>query len=442
MSCPASYAAPDPHRPQITFSVDVGDDHRTVLGHEKVVFTPDRPVTEMVFRLWPNAMNHRPGGSLLVTGANVDGRAAVLHAETAGGVVDTQGTLLRIPIGHQVAAGESVTADLDFTLKLPPPFIDRLGSDGTTAWFGSAMPQLAWESGTGWVTRPAAVSYAEQTVSEAARVDLTVLAPAADTVVANGVGDAPVAVSGGQRRWHFTAASARDTLVAVGRLRVVTASVPTPDGPVPVLTASPDGLDFSPDEVMQQVRRALPLLVAHLGPYPFDSLTIVGVPGLYSTGIEYPGAFLLGDSIDQSTTTHELAHSWFYALVGNDQGLHPWLDEAFATVMEQIVDAELFDAPVLTSPDSARLLADPRPVDSPVTAFVPNQAGYEDIIYTKGAAALLEARVQAGAAPFDAALRCYINAEAWKNAVPADVAAALAKLPAALAVLRKAGAIP
>jgi aminopeptidase N len=31
---------------------------------------------------------------------------------------------------------------------------------------------------------------------------------------------------------------------------------------------------------------------------------------------------------------HETAHQWWYALVGNDQALEPWLDESLATYSE------------------------------------------------------------------------------------------------------------
>src|SRR5207244_1372770 len=71
----------------------------------------------------------------------------------------------------------------------------------------------------------------------------------------------------------------------------------------------------------------------------------------------------------------------------------------------------------------------------------PDAQAYFATVYYKGAAALNEARQAAGPQRFDAALRCYVNANAWRIARPADLAAALKDLPAALAVLRKAGAL-
>ena len=79
----------------------------------------------------------------------------------------------------------------------------------------------------------------------------------------------------------------------------------------------------------------------------------------------------------------------------------------------------------------ARRLAIDGDVGGSMAAF-PGDGTYFAAVYGKGAAALLTARQQAGAEAFDAALRCYVDAQAWSIATPADVAAALADLPAAL----------
>lgn len=438
--CPSSYEAPDPRRPQVTLRFTVGQDRRTIAGQERVVFTPDQPVTELVFRLWPNGVDRHVGGSLTVSAARLDGRAVTPQPTSAGGRAGTQGTLVSLPLGHTSAAGTAIVATLDFTLLLPVPFVNRLGSDGQTAWWGSGAPLLAWVRGSGWVRTPAVDSLAEMSVSEAAATDVTVIAPNSDSVIANGLASTPVSVSSTQRSWHFVNPEARDVLVVVGPLQVVSSTVATQAGPVTVRVAQAPHLVGSPDQTMQELQRALPLLVEHYGPYPFSTLSVVSVPGLYGSGIEYPGMYLLGEDADQSVVSHESAHMWFYGLVGDDQSLHPWLDEAFATAAEQLVDVELFHGTLALQPAAEQALTDTRAVDSPVSAFVSDPLSYDGIVYTKGAAALVKARIAAGAAPYDAAIRCYLNANAWKVATPAKVALALKSLPAALAVLRKAGA--
>jgi aminopeptidase N len=166
----------------------------------------------------------------------------------------------------------------------------------------------------------------------------------------------------------------------------------------------------------------------------------VTLPNLGGTGFEYPGMTFLGQDADQSVTTHELSHMWFYGMVGDDQELHPWMDEAFATASEEIIDDELYGGSPGSGPDPSDE-SDPRPVDSPVSAFQRDALGYETVVYFKGADALIAARQQAGPAAYDAAIRCYVRAFAWRVAYPADFARALRGLPKALAVLRKAGAI-
>ncbi|NMD31185.1 MAG: M1 family metallopeptidase [Chloroflexi bacterium] len=52
------------------------------------------------------------------------------------------------------------------------------------------------------------------------------------------------------------------------------------------------------------------------------------------------GFYNLYDGTDRTYLTliaaHETAHQWWYAEVGNDQFMHPWLDESLATYSEYL----------------------------------------------------------------------------------------------------------
>jgi aminopeptidase N len=149
-------------------------------------------------------------------------------------------------------------------------------------------------------------------------------------------------------------------------------------------------------------------------------------------GIEYPSSILMLDS-SQQVAVHETAHQWFYAMVGDSQATHAWLDEAFASYAEQLVDND---------PPPPAALNMPGNVDAPTASYGSAETSYYAITYDKGAAALHAARAAVGAAKFDAAIRCYVNANAWRIANPSDLLAALKNLPAAIDVLRKAHALP
>jgi hypothetical protein len=417
-ACPARFAEPDPDRPRITLRFGVDASRKVVTGTETVVFTPDLPIRELVFRLWPNQPTAPKGTRLTVT--SVKDRAFT---------VESSGTLLRIPLGREVPAGESVTATLDFTLTLGGAIFERWGTTGRTAWWGTGHPLLAWERGAGWQTQPATRAPGEYAVSEVARYDVTVDAPATDTVHITGTADAPVPSGPGRRRWHAMNLTARDISVAVGSF---VRRDGVADG-VPIVVAVSADTAASASVVLEHVARSVRQLVDLLGPFPYPNLTVVALPSFGGRGIEYPGGFFLGPTLNPSTITHEAAHEWFYGLVGDNQARDPWLDEAFATYAEAVASGRI------NAYEGA--LARPDRVDSGTGAFADRPNAYFQVVYGKGAGALLAARREAGAPAFDAAVRCYINANAWRVVTPDDVADAFAGLPKARDALRSAGAL-
>jgi hypothetical protein len=435
--CPASYVDPDPDRPVVSLRFDLAPDRRSVTGTEHVVFVPDLPTPELVFRLWPNGPEGgRTKASLTVSRAAAAG-SGPFRTDSAGGRRDTQGTLLTIPLAAPLPVGRPVTADLAFVLRLPPPTFDRMGSDGTVAWWGSAHPMLAWERGVGWDRSPASPLPGETASSEAARTEVTVTAPATDTVVGPGHAAAPVHAEGGRRAWQFDAPTVRDVAIAAGRLSRASASVAAGSGPPTqvVVSAAPDeAAEAAP--LLAEGRRAVPLLAQAFGPVPFPVIHLVALPGVFPSAIEYPGvAFFFPEKPDawRPFAVHEIAHQWFYALVGNSQARDPWLDEAFATYAEILVDG--------ARPAWRRPLTEGGPVGGSMTSFGQDYGAYRDAVYRKGSTALATARTRAGAAAFDAALRCYVRREAWRISTPAAVGSALAGLPQAVATLREAGAL-
>ena len=85
-------------------------------------------------------------------------------------------------------------------------------------------------------------------------------------------------------------------------------------------------------------RSALEALAARFGPYPWPSLNLALVPDLDRVGIEYPTMIFLGENSVARTPDAEVAHQWFYSLVGNDQARDPVLDEGLATYAQAELD--------------------------------------------------------------------------------------------------------
>lgn len=426
-ACPATYAAPDPKRPKVALHFDVATDLHTVTGTEHVEFTPDKPITELVFRLTANtAPTVRAGNKIVVTSASANHGGGQFTFTAAGADPSTQGGLLHIPFAATIPAGTTVSADLAFTLTLSGGEFDRFGSfrqgDQQFAWFGSGEPLLAWERGFGWHTEDMLQFTAESATSEAMDTDLTVTAPTGQQVIMSGVPTAP-ASQGGRTTWTSHGDALRDVSVAVGSFTISDTEV---DGvKLHIGAYSQQELDH----MVTGIQRAVRELVKRFGPFPFPSLSVAR-PDSGGGGIEYPSSILMADSSDL-VMVHETAHMYFYGMVGDSQALHAWLDEAFATYAEELIDGDAGGPGPLDHPGK---------VDRPTESYGDDDQDYYTTTYDKGAAALHAARAAAGADRFDAAIRCYVNANAWRIANPSDLKAALKDLPAAVDVLTKAGA--
>ncbi len=153
---------------------------------------------------------------------------------------------------------------------------------------------------------------------------------------------------------------------------------------------------------LEYAGKALEIYGDLYGPYPWPALTVCEVSFPFS-GMEYPGLCMIGaenyreDKADtlELTVAHEIAHQWFYALVGSDQALQPWQDEAlceyamlcyvrarygqgsFETLKYYRVDAPMREKlPGTLTPGS--------PID-----YFGNLADYRTAAYGRGAALLL-----------------------------------------------------
>lgn len=422
-ACPAERRGPDPDRPRIDLEFSVADDLRTVTGTETVTFTPDEPTDELVFRLVPNAPD---GGPDELTVDAVRG-ADVADSGYEAAEADGPGGLYVVRLADELAAGTSTEVELDFTLSVTGGTFDRIGSDAGVNWWASGHPLLAWEPGVGWARDPFVGVIGETTVSPAADTTITVSAPERLTVLMTGDQEDPSEPAGGRRTWTSAEPAARDVAVAAGDF--TTTQRQTRSG-VRVTVGSLDGTDDA-TELAEDTVAAIEDLAGFLGPFPYATLTVIGLPD-YGGGIEYPSAILQASRSDV-VLVHEVAHMWFYGMVGNSQFRDPWLDEAFATWAEAVVQ-----------PSSAAVVRPALGLPGDVGLAMDAWDGAEEYfstVYGKGGAALLEARDRAGAADFDAAMRCYVDATAWTVATPEDLAAALADLPEATGVLLEAGAL-
>ena len=106
-----------------------------------------------------------------------------------------------------------------------------------------------------------------------------------------------------------------------------------------------DGYKAAGESILYSAVQAVSIYAAKFAPYPYETLSIVQTDihdgqeedGLVFVATDFYGQY--GGGAKNNLTTigvHEIAHQWWYGLVGNDQAMEPWLDEAMAVYSERI----------------------------------------------------------------------------------------------------------
>ena len=393
---PAERRRPPEGRPRYVADLAADPDSGAVSGSQRVTFTPDLPIDTVVFRLWANGP--RP--------TSVGTRISVTEA-TEGGARRTvdlpDPTTAMVRLGRTVPPGETVEVDLRWEATVGGPVNDRIARHAGSLRLGSFLPLLAWQPGVGWALEPPTSGFAESTTSTTADWSYAVDVPAGFGVIATGV-------QGDDGR--FTADAVRDVAIAVGRFTTVSATAMAPD-PVAVTVSVHDGID-DPGRYLGQVVGHLETISQLYGPYPWPTYALSLTPEL-SGGIEFPMHVMQGPATDGRTTPHEVAHMWFYGLVGNNQALHPWMDEGLATYVEGRLLGTVgsFTGSAIPSAGVGR-------AGEPMTFWESRPSAYYRSVYVQPAAAL--ARLDTGLV--DCALARYVAENAHDIAVPDELARA------------------
>ena len=176
---------------------------------------------------------------------------------------------------------------------------------------------------------------------------------------------------------------------------------------------------------------ALKVYNDRFGVYPYTEFDVVNTP-MWALGMEYPGLVAIGLKLYepdaevngvpvrfmlQPTVAHEVAHQWFYNVVGNDQVDEPWLDEAvvqYATELCLIDTGEQGTAQGFRDSWYGRWDRVDR-ADIPIGKSTGSYEGkeYGAIIYGRGPIFVETLAKKMGQTAFDDFLRDYYESHKW-----------------------------
>lgn len=341
-------------------------------------------------------------------------------------------TVLSVGLAEPLAPGESTQIQLEYLLTLgdsstrPQIRPYPLGYTSLQANFGDWYPYLPpYDEEKGWAVHPPAM-FGEHLVYDVSdyQVNLHLEGQKTGLVIAAG---APVSIEEGV--YHFEMLASRSfSWSASPYYEVLTKTVD-------IGTAGP--VTFASYHFPPQAEAAKSLLETMETSYSLYARLFGAAPGSYLAsvqadfldGMEYDSLYFLStdyynwhkpDTQEDfliALGAHETAHQWWYKLVGNDQALEPWLDEALCTYSEALffentapqaldwwwtwrvdhyepqgwVDMSIYDAPQVAK----------------------EWRSYRDPVYLRGAHFLEELRTTMGDEAFFAALREYLRESAY-----------------------------
>lgn len=386
------------------------------------------PLDELVFRLYPNSREIY-GGQLQVTSARVAGETVEPEVELP------DETALRLPLASSLPVGADLVVELEFEGRTAEDFggdlvygVFNYSNEAELITLANWYPILAeWEQGA-WQVEPVS-AMGDAVVSEAALYRVEIQAPEGWQVASTGIALEEETGAEG-RQISVASGPVRDFMLVAGpRLVERQAEI---DGILVRHWGLPGGEDRW-DGALQVALDSLELFNSRFGPYPYQELDIVAAPLRLASGVEYPGLVLIEQAEYTARTTiflditisHEVAHQWWYGVVGNDVLENPWQDEALATysslLYQEAYQPEAFEGTLEVYRERVeRVEGGPMdgPIFQPVEAFRANPSGYSTVVYLKGALFFMELREEIGEQAFFNALQSYYDSFRFRLAEP------------------------
>lgn len=394
------------NRYTIAATLDAGA--RTLSGRQRLEYTNRDTVAlgDLYFHLYPNLRDF--GGRLAVSNLAVNGQPADTSTPRAD--------LLRVRLPQTLEPGATLTVTLDFAARAPENASrTRYGAfnkeSGVLA-LASAYPLVAVVRGGVWDTA-ALNGIGDFVNAETALYDVSLSGPPDWKLVTTGAAVAYQADKTRQRV-RFVSGPQREFTLAAVQLEQVSAEV----GGTRVTSYFRKGSSAGGKTALRAAAGAVQVFNQRYGRYPLAELDLIEIDARQFLGVEYPGLVMIEHTLYsrpkdlEITIAHEVAHQWWYSLVGNDVQRASWLDEALASY-SQIVYQEELNGPAAAERELEGFrqryrqnLAAGRdaPVEQPNSAF---RGNYVALVYGKAVLFYQALRVQLGDQQFERFLHDY-----------------------------------
>ncbi len=321
-----------------TIDIDYNDATHSFCAEQEVCYVnnSDNAFTNLYFHLYPNAFREDakespvsisnkskayPNGDSF---GNIEiQRVEVAKKETSFKIGGEDENLLIIPLKEKLYPDESVALTMEYTVTIPNVH-HRFGYGEDTVNIANFYPiACVYEDGKGFVTDlycangdPFYSDIANYNISITYNNDLK-LASSGD-VVSNKKKD--------KTTTKIQAKKVRDfAFVLSKKFECKTQKINNVE--VKYFYYN----DVKAEESLKVCTQALKFFSDKFGEYPYKQISIVQSNFVYG-GMEYPNMVLISDDLSHENANyvivHEIAHQWWYGVIGNDQYNEAWIDES------------------------------------------------------------------------------------------------------------------
>ena len=393
------------------------DPPTSISGVEEVRYTNQEEVdlTEVDFAIYPEIL----GGSVKISKVLLD-RQPISPLFSPG--------LMRILLSAPLKPGRSVIFYIEFAITVPTqgsePYFDIFGYHDGILSLAQAYPTILVFNAQGWNNQtpnlegdPLFSDTSFYLVSIDAPVDLTLVSSGVEVKRQRKAGRQQVLYADGPARDFYLAAS---TSFKKHSEKV---------GETTFNSYAPSSMDQAALSALKTAEAAIADFSIRYAVYPYTEFNIVPIV-TSAGGVEFPGLTAVAENVyDQNdylkaVVAHEVAHQWFYNMVGNETQQQPWLDESMA----QFATCQYYLDTYGTQAEHScldsmlgrwDLLNDQKiPIGQAVSAYTSDE--YGAIVYGRGPLFFQALRQQIGQATFDSLMHDYVTSYAWNIATTDD----------------------
>lgn len=338
-SARATLATKDTSRPHYQITAKYDKDRNEVCGQITILLPKVRnePQKEVYFHLYPNAFKNwiytkesKPTSPGYLNVSNVK----VNHTAVKEVV---QGTMMKIILPTPIINGQSANIQMNYTLHLPHGGT-RLNQFKNTAFLAQWYPMLVVKDNEGWHKDPY-TTVGDPFYTVMSDFDVTFQIPRGYNVISTS-DDSKQVWNRSTNEVKLRQDNVRDFAAVLTRdYKVVRGQ----SGDVQVNLWYVDGMEDVSKPLLNAAVSGMSYFGQLFGKYPYHEVDVVlGETGYGIAGMEYPGLVTsvckvpsrLGMTPAVNVVVHELAHQWWYGVVGNNQVKEPWLDEGLTTFSE------------------------------------------------------------------------------------------------------------